>query len=212
MLAHHTGRLTRRRRWMAATVTAAAIGGAISMAPVAHAADGGFHYRGTLTTDIRYFDACGADLGEALQQVPVDVFVNPQAGDGNPFVLQVSEPSVAANLAEGSVALQTTGVTATTQGPLLLHYWDIQFDGVNLTGQLVQDHVEEAAAGNLLSSSMELVPCRPSLGVLPNMDAIAEGSVMAGTIGTDRVHLQLQGNVTTGLRPFSADIVADRIG
>ncbi|WP_100498913.1 hypothetical protein [Geodermatophilus chilensis] len=197
-------------RWMVVLSLTALVFG-FATAPAAQAAEG-LHYRGILTIAIRHLDACGADLGEAIHEVPVDAFVNPGVGDGNPFVLQVSEPSVAANLAEGSVLLQTTGVTATSQGPLFLHYWDLQFDGLNVSGQLVQDHVEEAAAGNLLTSSAQLVPCRPSLGVIPSMDAIAEGSALAGTVTEGQVQLQVVGNVTTGLRPFSAVITADRIG
>jgi hypothetical protein len=196
-------------RWMVALALISVAFG-FATAPAARATEG-LHYRGVLTIAIRYLDACGADLGEVVHEVPVDAFINPGVGDGNPFVLQVSEPSVAANLAEGSVLLQTTGVTATSQGPLLLHYWDLQFDGLNVSGQLVQDHVEEAAAGSLLTSSAQLVPCRPSLGVIPNMDAIAEGSALAGTVTEEQIQLQVTGNVTTGLRPFSVVITADRI-
>lgn len=211
MYAHVTREAGRSRRRTVVVLSALALAFGVLAAPAAQAADG-FHYRGMLTIALRYLDACGADLGEAVHQVPVDVFVGPEVGDGNPLVLRVSQPSVAANLAEGSLLLQTTGVAATTQGPLVLHYWDLQFDGVNLAGQLVQDHVEEAAAGNLLTSSTHLVPCRPSLGAFPTMDALAEGSVLAGTVTGDQVRVQVHGNVTTGLRPFAADIVADRIG
>lgn len=126
--------------------------------------------------------------------------------------LQVSEPSAEGNLAEGSLLIESTGIAVTSQGPLTLHYWDILFDGTNVTGRLVEDHVEEAAAGNLLSSSAQLVPCRPELGTFPNMDAIAEGAELGGTVSEDEVHLYLVGNITTGLRPFAAEIVADRIG
>jgi hypothetical protein len=208
-----TDSVRRRRRWIGFTTAAAAAVGAISTATPALAADDGLHYRGTLTTAIRYLDACGSDLGQTVQEeIPVDVFVNPGVDDGNPIVLQVSQPSVEANLAEGSLLIESTGVTATSQGPLTLHYWDLLFDGTNVAGRLVEDHVEEAAAGNLLSSSAQLVPCRPELGSFPSMDAIAEGAELGGTVSEDEVRLYLLGNVTTGLRPFAAEIIADRVG
>jgi hypothetical protein len=92
----------------------------------------------------------------------------------------------------------------------VLQYFSLALAGPSVTGTLLEDHREEAAAGNLLAHQVQLVPCRPELGFYNNQSAIAEGATIRGTITDQTVQLHIEGNIVDTTRPFAADITANR--
>lgn len=183
-------------------------------------------YTGTLTTTVRYLTVCGTFLGDDTTQLAVQVIAQPPlqptplspdlpaavGREQNPIHLNVGQTTVNGNLERGSISLASALRFGGTSPGLILQYWNLQYDGQNLTGTLAQDHREEAAAINLLSSPTELVPCQSQFGFIPNMLAIAEGATIEGTLTGNAAQLRIRGVTVDGTRPFVADIAANRSG
>lgn len=126
--------------------------------------------------------------------------------------ITLGQTTAAGTVARGAIQLDTAQRFGATSPPLVLQYFALAFDGTAFSGTLVEDHREESAAANLLSHAVELVACRPSLGVFNNQSAIAEGARISGTITDQAVRLHVEGNTTETTRPFVADIAAVRSG
>jgi hypothetical protein len=183
-------------------------------------------YTGTLTTTIRYLTVCGTNNGDETTQLAVQVVVTPPlrptplspglpaavGQEQNPLHLNVGETTVNGNLERGSISLASALRFGGTSPGLILQYWNLQWDGRNITGRLAEDHREQAAAINLLSTPTELVPCQAQFGYIPNMLAIAEGATLEGTLTNDAINIRVRGVSVDGTRPFVSDIAANRSG
>jgi hypothetical protein len=138
------------------------------------------------------------------------LFLPPPVGlETNPINLLVTEPDAYLN-AEGALFLGSAETFAGTSPSLILQYWDLRLSGTALTGTLTQDHKEEAAALNLLSTELELVPCRPSLGEIGFVLPVAEGATLTGTLTEHQATLHVEGHTYDGSRTFVADVTASR--
>lgn len=178
-----------------------------------------------MTTTIEYFDVCGHLLGRPTSQIGVEVTVGSPLGptaespllppavgsETNPIHLAVGEPTVAGQLEPGSISLASAKRINGTSPNVNLQYWNLALSGTALTGTLVQDHREEAAAYNLLAAHQQLVPCQDQFGYYPDQFAIAEGTQLSGTLTSTSVQLRILGNVVEGTRPFLAEIAANRV-
>lgn len=181
-------------------------------------------YAGTLTTAIRYFNFCGTPSFDEVTQVPSTITIGPPVstapaqpgfpaavgGDANPIRIVLGQTSVAANMARGSISLASALRFGSTSPPIVLQYWRLELNGTALSGTLVEDHREEAAAYNLLAHAAEVVPCRPEFGFYPNQSAIAEGATLTGTVTDQSVTLRIQGSIVETTRAFAAEITATR--
>jgi hypothetical protein len=170
---------------------------------------------------MRTFNFCGTPPVDTVTSIPATLTVGApvsaapaQPGfpaavgvDGNPIRLILGQPTVAANMAHGSVFLLSAARFGSTSPPLILRYWDLALNGTALTGTLTQDHREEAAAGNLLAADTELIPCRPNLGAFGSQFAIAEGTTLEGTITQGGANLLIQGATVDQTRAFAAQFV-----
>ena len=182
-------------------------------------------YDGVLVTTVSATNACGRNLGTQTTRIPSTIWIQaplrnvpaspglpaPVGADDNPLNLKLHQSTTAAGIAPGAISLGSALLFNSTSPSVILRYWGLGFDGTSLTGTLVEDHREEAAAFNLLAISDELVPCRPELGIIPNVVPLREGTRLSGTVTATEVRLRIEGNVLRGDRAFVAEIVAARV-
>lgn len=124
-------------------------------------------FSGSLTTTVRYLTFCYGDLGSETYQLqnvrvsvraplrptPLSPDLPPAVGnENNPINLVVGETTPQANIAPGSVFLSSAFRYGSTSPGVILQYWNLALNGTALSGNLVEDNREEAAASNLLSA------------------------------------------------------------
>ena len=131
--------------------------------------------------------------------------------EDNPINLVVGETTTADSVAPGSVFLSSAFRYGATSPGVILQSWKLALRGTKLTGTLVEDHREEAAAQNLLAAWKE-AGCGPAGFVYPDQYAIGEGTTLTGTLTRNAVRLHVVGNTSDGSRPFVTDISASRQG
>lgn len=177
-------------------------------------------YTGDLVTTITYIANSGCagqqttqipsriTIRAALQPLPTDLQTTGR--DPNPISLILGQTNVAGTIAPGSISLSSSArLRFTPINSAILHYWDLALSGTTLTGRLVHDHAEEAAAFNLLGANIFL----GGLGCsFPSQLAIAEGATLTGTATPQTIQLQIQGNTNDTFHPFTAQITANRAG
>lgn len=181
-------------------------------------------FSGSLSTTIRYLTFCYGDLGSEtyqLQNVRVSVraplrptplspdLPPPVGNENNPINLVVGETTPQANIDVGSVFVASAFRYGATSPGVILQYWNLTLNGATLSGTLVSDHREEAAAANLLSAWKEL-GC--GFGWYPNQYEMSEGTTLTGTLTRNSVQLRITGSTFDGSRPFVTDITANRAG
>ena len=183
-------------------------------------------FDGVLVTTIQHLSFCGPGGRTETTQVPSRVTVRPplantpeQPGfpapvgaDPNPVNIVLGQTTAAGSIAPGAVLVSSAVRFRATSPGLILRYWSLALAGTALTGTLVEDNREQAAAANLLSATADLVPCMPQFGSFPNQEPIAEGATLTGTLTATEVRLRITGNTVNTLRPFTAEIVAVRAG
>ena len=176
-------------------------------------------YHGTMTIAIDYRSLCGGSYGIGTYQLPVTVTIAPPESFVNEFGFRVVEDNphslhIQAGTAsdEGALTLDSAAIIGPGQltNRAIFKYWSLARNGQALSGQLVEDHAEESVAYNLLNASRELVACRPEFGFLLWSEAVAEGSLLSGTITPTRADITVDGNVKGLTRPFTAHIIATR--
>ena len=132
-------------------------------------------------------------IGPRLTPNPADL--QAPGREDNPINLQLGQTTVAGTTAPGSISIASAvRFRFTSINSLILPYWALAINGTAISGQLTQDHREEAAAINLLAAHVELAPCFPQHGTFVNQLAIAEGATLTGTITEQTVQLRIQGN------------------
>jgi hypothetical protein len=93
-------------------------------------------------------------------------------------------------------------------GDLVVRYWQLSFDGVNLQGTLIEDGKEIAGVWNQLGSSQLLVNCRPEFGSYPNIFTMQEGTILVGQVNQNSISFTVQGRTFDTLRDFRIDVQA----
>lgn len=163
---------------------------------------------------VTYLDAFGNVLGQATYQKNVVAVVGPprQAGgvrESSPINLFIGPNPPSATGEEGQLELHSAvGFTDPQDGrEFLAQYWTLSLSGTALSGTLTDTHEAEALALNLLNTAREVSPGV----VIVWPDVIATGATLNGTVSAERLSLRLEGNVSTGDRPFVADITATRL-
>jgi hypothetical protein len=182
-------------------------------------------FSGTLTTTVRYRSVCsGQVIADQTSRIPSRITISPALApnpadlpadvpERNPFNLILGQTTVAGTTAAGSLsAVSAARFRFSSVRSLILQYWNLAFDGTNLSGTLVQDHREEGAAFNLLAAWRELAPCQPQLGSYVDQLAVAEGATLTGTVTPQQVQLRISGRTIDTFHEFVADIAATRSG
>ncbi|MET8824995.1 hypothetical protein ABZX40_24520 [Streptomyces sp. NPDC004610] len=183
----------------------------------------GAEYSGTAEVSVDVYDYCAADGSRQLadsQSYSMNATLSlgaPRSGGGasedNPFtlVMAVGQPDEA-----GALSLWSSSVSAVSgqdlagnprDPDLLITYWQLEWDDGEVTGRLIDDHVEQAIALNLLNWPSQTVPCRDDLGQLPigYPHALAEGTTLGGDLDTDGASLTAQGATGDGQFEFGFD-------
>jgi hypothetical protein len=121
--------------------------------------DGKLEYAGTAQMTIRYYDYdpfSGQDYFVEEKNYTYDVFVciDPPKHTGNiyesnPFYLQIS-PDRNGQDEEGNIDIVSSTILVVSTGEVLLQYWEYTLAGNQLNGTLTENHLTEAAAGNLI--------------------------------------------------------------
>lgn len=185
-------------------------------------------FSGSLSTTVRYFSFCAnqfvgsetyqlqnvrVSVRAPLRPTPLSPDLPPAAGnENNPINLVVGQTTVGDSLAPGSVFLASALRFGATSPGVILQYWNLTLNGAALSGRLVEDNREAAAAANLLSAWKEF-GCFPGAGfILANQYDISEGTTLTGTLTRNAVQLRIVGNTFDTSRPFVTDITANRAG
>lgn len=139
----------------------------------------------------------------------VEILVAPpkQVGahtEQNPFNLVIQSTPLINNPGEASIwsSLPAEGI--------IFQYWMLtsQRDrngDILVTGQLTNNHVQEALALNLITVPTEIAPNL----TMPYTHAMANGTQMQGTFRQNgQARLVIQGNTTDTYHPFTLEIVA----
>jgi hypothetical protein len=172
-------------------------------------------YSGDATITISTYDYCDLNtggrhfVGEQSYTAAATMVVSDPISDGeggaeqNPihFTLQSDQQT-----AIGAFSLTSAQVFTTpqTDRQVALTYWSTTYDSTdgNLQAQLVEDNIESAAAYNLVNVEQQLVPCRPQLGTIPMVAAMAEGAQLDGTLDDSDAVIELVATSTDGLYDF----------
>jgi hypothetical protein len=164
-------------------------------------------YRGNSTVTYSVFNILGQYVGDYQYTGPVVVQIDPSP-DNNPISLgafNTTDPR-----GDGQFSILSNGVINTNSGPLSLHYWDLQLNGANLTGTLVNNF------GDLSAANVNAFFAPSQLG-LSNSDwasaqvfILQAGTTLSGTVTEQEVRLRIQASNQIFSRPFVADIVASR--
>lgn len=204
-------------RTAATTVTAAlaVAAGLIAGAGTASASASEAVYAGTATITLAAYDYCDFSNGQQRRPagrqtftLPVNMTVSePLDGERSPlhFTLQTDPAG-----APGGFLVTTAQSAATTQGSVVLPFWNIEVvdeSAGRFAGVLAEDHVEESFAANQFAVVQHLVPCRPELGTIPQIDAMAEGAELAGAIDADAAVVEFRG--TTGTQMWDYQVSAE---
>jgi hypothetical protein len=176
-------------------------------------------YQGIATTTVAVLDPLsGQPRKQDTFQHNVQVLVGPPASAGgqdenNLFNLIVAPPPGESQVAEGQFgivsALPATVPLEAGPAPFLFRYWELQAAGGRVTGTLVQDHAEEAAALNLLNS-VDINLLLVNIPIVMPL-AMVEGTRLQGTIDGTQALLRIEGNTVDLAHPFVADIAATRV-
>lgn len=204
-----------RRVLSTATATAAATALATTTLGSAPAsAAGEMVWSGVSTVTITSYDYCDPSggrrpIGQRSWTSPSTLTVSAPvqdssgAGEQNPFHLTLATER---QDVEGTYLVSSGHVATTpeTGRDVALTYWSLGYDDATqqIAGTLVSDHVEEAAAINLLGVTQQLVPCRPELGTIPFVAAMAEGTRLAGALAPEAGVVEITGTSTNGLYDF----------
>lgn len=169
-------------------------------------------YRGTATTNVQLFDVFGQPKGVSTFQSAVEVVVTPPLAVGglqetNPFRFVIGTIPVVGGPPPGSPGEVSLWSSANVQG-VMFQYW--QFAAVtnnSWQGSLIDNHVREAVALNLLTVPKEIAPNLE----LPMVEAMANGTQLQIAANGNQVTFIVDGDSTGGTAPFHIEIVAQRV-
>ena len=124
--------------------------------------------------------------------------------DSNPFSLIISSSEGTGDLWVTSAIVATTP----TARSVALQYWDLAYDGHRLGGILKHDHIDKAAAGNILTLKKDIAGVTEMDWPFP----IEVGAALGGTLDDRRAKIRVSGKASSdvGQVVFSADIDAVR--
>ncbi|MDN5858051.1 MAG: hypothetical protein L0H84_05455 [Pseudonocardia sp.] len=171
-------------------------------------------FRGEAEITLRSYGYCGSGgqpvpIAEGTATAPVTLVVGDPADDGTGgretndlhVTLQTDEQA-----SPGAWAI-TTGLVATTPQsgrPVAVQYWGLAYDGSTgeISGTLQEDHAEEALVYNGLAVARLLIPCRPNMGTIPMIAAMAEGAQLQGILTRTGAKFAIAGRSSDGLYEF----------
>jgi hypothetical protein len=160
-------------------------------------------FQGIVTTTTLYLDPFGNQLGQETNQGNIIVnFSPPNEGENNPFHLDIAP--VADEVANIGQVEVHSALRDTVRG-FTLQYWNLQAQGNQFTGVLVDPHNAEADVANFLNAYEVIAP-----GItIPYTFAMAQNTTLLGVIDSNnQLIIHIEGNVLQGTRPFVAQIVA----
>lgn len=179
-------------------------------------------FAGVAATAIETLDPLsGQSLGVQQFQLPTSViFDSPRSAGGitesNPFSLVVAPADPAAAGAIEVWSSLPANVPADPTVPdlipgddVLFQYWSLQTDqsGTQFQGQLVNTHIAEAVALNLVNAPTQIAPGIPPI---PFPKPMIEGTTLQGTTDGQTVQMAVQGATVDGANPFASQIQATR--
>jgi subtilisin len=174
-------------------------------------------FQGTITTTIAALHpGTGGILDLQTFSKNVDVFVGQPAAAGglveaNPVNLVIF-PSASSNLGEeGQMAIFSAFPFAFNDGSqLLVQYWTLALEGNHIAGSLMDNHVREALALNLINS-LDLNLALVGIRSVTTLALDVQITTLTGTIDANQVRLTIQGATTDRAHWFFSEIVANRL-
>jgi len=171
-------------------------------------------YAGNATTVIHYYDYdpyTGQDYFVEEKQFSFNVLVfakKPlQTGntvESNPFYLQINPNRTSSTSAEGDIDIISSMIFAVSTGYGLLQYWDLAYNGNQISGMLTDNHTAEAAAGNLIWAMDDIAGLK-MLMPFP----MANGTQLSGTLTATNISITISGQSKDTYRKFTCQINAD---
>lgn len=157
-------------------------------------------YRGIATSAIEDVDVFGNPVAVRQFQQPIRVDIalaasNEGIVEQNPFRLVIESDPQTRVPQEGQVVLKSSVLVPVPDdvGAVLLQFWQLNFDGATLVGQLLDTHqAESAAAANAFFSQIQIAP-NLNLGV-PVTCIMNQGTVLQGTLNGNEIGLRIEGS------------------
>jgi hypothetical protein len=170
-------------------------------------------YRGVGITTIGKIDPLSGQLysTNSFQTSIIADVGQPAAASGiaesNPFNFFVSSsPTEIAQNVEGAISIHSA-IPFTFRGGFLVQYWQLQYQGNQISGTLTNPNTTIAAATNLFNSTRDL-----GLGLtIPFPYVMDTSTTLQGTLTANELRIRIQGLDTGRTRAFVADIVAQRV-
>lgn len=157
-------------------------------------------YRGAAVSVIEDVDLFGNVVGVRQFQQPIRVDIDVvESNEGiveqNPFRLVVESDPQTRVPEEGQMVLKSSVLAPVPDdaGPALLQFWQMNFNGEELVGQLLDTHqAESAAVANSFFSQVQVAP-NLNIGV-PVACIMNQGTVLQGTVNDNQVGLRIEGS------------------
>lgn len=168
-------------------------------------------YRGNATTTLAQIDpSTGRIIGSvrSSQTATTAEITDPRVAGGiretNPFSLSISSsPAEVRGLKEGAFTMNSA-LPFDFQGGFLVQYWNLRYDGTQLSGQLTNTGSQFALATNLINASGTIAPDQINMN---------RGTTITGRITTNQIQVRIQGTGVTllsGQYAFVIDAVLSR--
>jgi hypothetical protein len=174
-------------------------------------------YDGVATVSIEYwdYDAYGnlvyQNSGIYQRNIKISVSRPEICGsisESNPFHLEIDADLDPVNPKEADFSIYSGGsFSHPSGGCVLLQYWQITGNESSFQGTLTDTHSAEASVLNMLWNNQQIAP---GLDMV-SFSSMDKGTILQGTIEDQTAHIRIQGNSVSRDRPFTANIVANRV-
>lgn len=163
-------------------------------------------YRGSATTTLGRIDpATGRVINGTVRSSrtgTIGEVANPRVAGGiretNPFSLSISSsPSEVAGLREGAFTMNSA-LPFNFRGGFLVQYWNLRYNGTQLSGQLTNPGNQFALAPNLINTRGTIAPDQITMN---------RGTTITGRITTNQIQVRIQGTGVTLLSGQYASVV-----
>ncbi|MEU7695912.1 MULTISPECIES: hypothetical protein [Microbispora] len=187
----------------------------VAVTPTAERAKGSLFgvYQGMAEIALTSYDYCKARFdrhanGRKRYTMPATLIISAPKGqgttrDGNPFSfdIQIGKLGTAGSL--WLISAVEFAPSKPGRSARVLTYWRITYADGTLSGRLVDTHQDEKKEINDFTGENPLVPCRPELGMINMLYAIAKGATMEGKLGNGKADLRIKASTRNGLFAFS---------
>jgi S1-C subfamily serine protease len=151
---------------------------------------------GTAEVQLDYWWPCGADASwehyftEVIDTYATVVVEAPLEGETNPYYLEIWSDLQAD---EGGFVMYSSSLIEDASGSYWLERWSLDYDGVFVTGELVETNVPLETSDSIVWGLLPSVECSDADGYDLVSVPMNTGSYVVGYLGSSDGYLELQG-------------------